>query len=233
MVTPNTLGARFPKVIAAIEATNKAQDKMHAVAQRGGGYHPWGVFASLENPEQFDLWFAKLPDDLTDANLEPLYLLASPEQRGALEKRENAWQPDPANLGAEYNGPLGAYREPSHSNVRKWEKAVEKKARDHAERFQREMNQMQGCDVPERLKDAALNLAGLALDIEHQMAEDCRDEFDSCADACDIVAIDAAIRLCLNALCELEVRARQSAETSLELFRENVADIEAIQGVKR
>ncbi|RYX80629.1 hypothetical protein EON83_27775 [bacterium] len=199
--------------------------------RRTQGYHHEKVKHMLRSSTLFRAWLSVLPADLTDVDLSPLYVIAETgEDVDDLRRMEKAWEPDTSNLKASYNGPIGEDGRPLPTNVRKWQDAVEAAQSAHMERFQQRLNRMEGCDIPERLKDAAENLASLALDIERQRMERRRDEFDGCASSDDIVGIDAAIRLCFSALCELDARARQSAQASLEMFRENVADISEVLG---
>ncbi|RYG59953.1 hypothetical protein EON80_25165, partial [bacterium] len=183
------------KVMEAIAKTRDWQDKMRDVAQRGDGYHPWAIFEqSINNAEQFDFWFAKLPEDLTDADLSPLYLLAAnAAQERQLRQREGAWEPDPNNPGTEYNGPIGEDHRPDRYNAEKWARAVVAKEEAHRDRFGEDLRLMNRGDVPERLKAAALALVALATEPEQH--EDGSDEWENCAQAVDIVASNAAIRL--------------------------------------
>ena len=100
------------------------------------GYHPQLVKETMRNSAFFRAWMDALPDDLTGLDLSPLYGLAQTgEETSELSARERGWQPDPLNLGSDYNGPIGEDGEPLRCNLRKWREAVEKARKQHAGRF--------------------------------------------------------------------------------------------------
>lgn len=177
------------------------------MAQRCGynhpsGYAPGKVYESARNAPLFAAWFEALPDDLTGLDLSPLYAIADNGQYGQLQSREGKWEPNPNNLGTEYNGPLGEDKAPMRRNKAKWEAAFEKARIDHENRFKADEEAMLHTDLPIPLRQAAEGLMNLALHPDDD--GNGHSHWDQSQSPEDVVATAAAIRIIRRALDEIE-----------------------------
>ncbi|BCM88708.1 hypothetical protein IAD21_00550 [Abditibacteriota bacterium] len=192
------------------------------------GYTPWKVLETMRNSALFRVWFNALPDDLTDIDLSPLYLLTeTAEESRELSLRAREWRPDPLNLSDAYNGPIGPEGEADRWIVSRWREAVEDAHRKRVGRFSSYLNVMAEGQIPKRLRDAVTALVELALT---ETPEDEISEWDDCSSALDVVATSAALRLCVVTLCEIEATAKGVAEQTAKELKRDLARIEQLAG---